>query len=50
MKYAVTLRVNGIAYPLDIEASKSLLRAIREDVGLVGPKEGCDDSECGACM
>jgi aerobic-type carbon monoxide dehydrogenase small subunit (CoxS/CutS family) len=29
---------------------RSLLHAVREDAGLTGPKEGCDDSECGACM
>jgi carbon-monoxide dehydrogenase small subunit len=42
--------VNGIGYPLEFDADRTLLRAIREDVGLTGTKEGCDDSECGACM
>jgi carbon-monoxide dehydrogenase small subunit len=46
----VTLRVNGVSYPLELDADRSLLRALRDDVGLTGTKEGCDDSECGACM
>jgi carbon-monoxide dehydrogenase small subunit len=28
----------------------SLLDAVRNAIGLTGSKEGCDDSECGACM
>ncbi len=28
----------------------SLLQAVRDVIGLTGSKEGCDDSECGACM
>ena len=50
MKVAATLNVNGIAYPVEIDPHLSLLRAVREHVGLTGAKEGCDDSECGACM
>jgi aerobic-type carbon monoxide dehydrogenase small subunit (CoxS/CutS family) len=45
-----TLTVNGVAYAIDVEAHASLLQAVRDDIGLTGSKEGCDDSECGACM
>jgi len=50
MKVPLTLTVNGVAYPLEVEPGTTLLRAVREHVGLTGAKEGCDDSECGACM
>jgi aerobic-type carbon monoxide dehydrogenase small subunit (CoxS/CutS family) len=46
----ITLTVNGIAYPIQVDGHTSLLNAVREQVGLTGSKEGCDDSECGACM
>jgi aerobic-type carbon monoxide dehydrogenase small subunit (CoxS/CutS family) len=42
--------VNGISYPLELEPATTLLYAVRDAVGLTGAKEGCDDSECGACM
>ena len=50
MKASATLSVNGIAYPVELDAGTSLLAAVRDAVGLTGAKEGCDDSECGACM
>ena len=50
MKVAATLTVNGVAYPVEIDPHTTMLRAVREQVGLTGAKEGCDDSECGACM
>jgi aerobic-type carbon monoxide dehydrogenase small subunit (CoxS/CutS family) len=50
MRVAATLRVNGIAYPVELDPGTSLLAAVRDSVGLTGAKEGCDDSECGACM
>jgi aerobic-type carbon monoxide dehydrogenase small subunit (CoxS/CutS family) len=46
----VALTVNGRVYDLEVEADRTLLRLIRDDLGLTGTKEGCDDSECGACM
>ena len=50
MKVSATLTVNGVAYPVEVEPGASLLAAVRDAVGLTGAKEGCDDSECGACM
>jgi carbon-monoxide dehydrogenase small subunit len=50
VKVDVTLTVNGAAYPLELDPGTSLLDAVRDAVGLTGTKEGCDDSECGACM
>ncbi|HEY8019066.1 MAG TPA: (2Fe-2S)-binding protein [Actinomycetota bacterium] len=50
MKIDATLTVNGTAYPVELDPHLSLLRAVREVIGLTGAKEGCDDSECGACM
>ena len=50
MKVASTLTVNGIAYPVELDPHTSLLGAVRDTLGLTGAKEGCDDSECGACM
>jgi aerobic-type carbon monoxide dehydrogenase small subunit (CoxS/CutS family) len=50
IRYAATLDVNGVAYPVEVEAGATLLHTVREVIGLTGSKEGCDDSECGACM
>ena len=50
MKYPITLNVNGVPYPIDVDPHANLLVTVREQLGLTGSKEGCDDSECGACM
>jgi carbon-monoxide dehydrogenase small subunit len=50
MRYQATLNVNGVPYPVEVEGHRSLLSVLRGEVGLTGSKEGCDDSECGACM
>jgi aerobic-type carbon monoxide dehydrogenase small subunit (CoxS/CutS family) len=50
MKVTTQLTVNGVIYPVEIDQHASLLNAVRDGVGLTGSKEGCDDSECGACM
>jgi aerobic-type carbon monoxide dehydrogenase small subunit (CoxS/CutS family) len=50
MRYDAVLNVNGSDYPVEIEPHRSLLSVVRTELGLPGSKEGCDDSECGACM
>ena len=50
MRYPVTLQVNAASYHVEIEADRTLLSVLRGELGLTGSKEGCDDSECGACM
>ena len=50
MLHPATLLVNGTSYALELEAGRTLLSVLRAELGLTGSKEGCDDSECGACM
>jgi aerobic carbon-monoxide dehydrogenase small subunit len=45
----ITLYVNGNEYMLQVKPSATLLDIIREDLGLIGTKEGCGEGECGAC-
>ena len=44
------LVVNGIPRSLDAPAHWRLLDLLREGLGLVGTKEGCDDGTCGTCV
>jgi carbon-monoxide dehydrogenase small subunit len=44
------LTVDGQHLSALVEPGRTLLRVLRDDLGRIGTKEGCDDSECGACM
>lgn len=45
----IKLTVNGLLYERDCAEHSTLLRFLREDLGLTGTKEGCGMGECGAC-
>ncbi len=44
-----TLNVNGAARTVDADPGSPLLYALRDNLGLHGPKFGCGLGECGAC-
>jgi xanthine dehydrogenase YagT iron-sulfur-binding subunit len=45
----VSFQLNGQPSTLEIDARTSLLDMLRERLGLVGAKKGCDHGQCGAC-
>ncbi|HUS15830.1 MAG TPA: (2Fe-2S)-binding protein [Chloroflexia bacterium] len=45
----VTLRVNGEDHTIQAPPSRTLLDALRDDLGLTGTKKVCDQGQCGAC-
>lgn len=42
-------KVNGQEHKLSVAPNKRLLDVLREDLNLIGVKEGCSVGECGAC-
>ena len=48
-KQILTCTVNGEAVEVLVQPYVTLLDALREDMGLTGPKEGCGTGDCGAC-
>jgi carbon-monoxide dehydrogenase small subunit len=49
MRELITLHVNGERHELAILLHHTLLEVLREDLGLIGTKHGCELGECGAC-
>ena len=50
MAEVLELTVDGVPLTATVDPGRTLLRVLRDDLGRTGTKEGCDDSECGACM
>ena len=49
LKQLIELKVNGEIRDVIIEPRTTLLRVLREGLGLTGTKQGCDAGDCGTC-
>jgi carbon-monoxide dehydrogenase small subunit len=47
--FPLSVTVNGKPVHVAVPADRTLLRFLRDDLGLTGAKEGCGEGECGAC-
>jgi len=45
----VTMKVNGEQRSADVPPETTLLKMLRENLGLTGAKLGCDVGDCGTC-
>ncbi len=48
-RIGITLRVNSVAYEVDVESRLLLADALRHELGLTGTHIGCEHGVCGAC-
>lgn len=49
MKQLITLEVNGDTHQIAVEPDTTLLGVLRDHLGLMGTKRGCDSGGCGCC-
>ena len=49
MDAEVTLKVDGTEYGFACDTRTTLLDALRERLGKMSPKKGCDHGQCGSC-
>jgi len=49
MKTQIETTINGEPMQLLCDPQQSLLEVLREEAGLTGSKEGCNNGNCGAC-
>jgi carbon-monoxide dehydrogenase small subunit len=49
MKHKICFTINGELKEMEVQSNKTLLKMLREDLDLIGAKEGCGAGECGSC-
>jgi xanthine dehydrogenase YagT iron-sulfur-binding subunit len=49
MDAEITLTVDGRPRSLTVDTRSTLLDALRERLGVISPKKGCDHGQCGSC-
>lgn len=49
MTIPVRLKVNGQAHDLQLDPRSSVLDTLRDTLGVMSVKKGCDHGQCGAC-
>lgn len=49
MQRTIEFTLNGMKYRREVHMHWTLLRFLRDSMGLTGAKEGCGNGECGAC-
>ena len=47
---AIQLQVNGKAHEIDVDPDTPLIFVLRNHLNLTGPKLGCGQEQCGACV
>lgn len=45
----VTITINGEIHEVPVDLPVSLLTVLRDDLGLPGTKDACEQGECGSC-
>lgn len=45
----IHVHVNGIEHDLEVSPESSLLTVLRDELGLTGTKNACEEGECGSC-
>jgi aerobic-type carbon monoxide dehydrogenase small subunit (CoxS/CutS family) len=45
----ITMNLNGNEAHVSVKVNRTLMKVIREDLGLTGTKPGCSNGQCGSC-